>query len=386
MPFRVPYRSNDVTAKTTIKESRRIVIKIGSALVTDEKSGSVRRDWLDSLAADVKGLTDRGKEIIIVSSGAIALGRKALGISYKQARASIPLEMKQAAASVGQVCLSRAYDESFDREGLKVGMILLTPRDTEERRPHLNARATLHALLDKGIIPVINENDTVSTAEIRFGDNDRLAARVAQMIDADLLIQLSTTDGLYTADPTKDSGATHIPLVETLSAAHFDMAGDAQAGISTGGMKSKLEAARLSTAAGVSMLVAKGTDLHPLRDIQKCTLFKAVGTPASARKKWIGSHLEAKGVLTIDEGAQRALLNGKSLLPAGVVSLQGNFERGDVVSIVSPEGKKMAMGLIAYNSTDARKILGKKSDEIPEILGYFIRPELIHRQDLVLQG
>lgn len=373
-----------MTPQSVINNARRIVIKIGSALVTDEKSGTAREDWLASLAADIAAFKD--KEIIIVSSGAIALGRKSMGISWTDRPSSIPLEMKQAAAASGQVILSKTYEDVFAREGFKTALILLTPRDTEERRSHLNARSTINALLERGIIPVINENDTVSTAEIRFGDNDRLAARVAQMAGADLLIQLSTTDGLYTADPRIDPSATHIPLVESLSEEHFGMAGDALPGLSTGGMKSKLEAARLAVGAGVHMMIVKGTENHPLASVNRATLFKASETLGNARKRWIQTHVKTRGTLTIDDGACSALKNGKSLLPAGVKQVEGDFDRGDVVTIVDLNGKRLGVGLCAYGAAEAARIAGRNSAEIVEIIGYARGDALIHRDDLALQA
>jgi glutamate 5-kinase len=373
-----------MTPTRAIDNARRIVIKIGSALVTDEKSGTVREDWLATLAADIAAL--KNKEIIIVSSGAIALGRKSMGIAWTDRPSSIPLELKQAAAASGQVILSKTYEDVFAREGIKTALILLTPRDTEDRRSHLNARATINALLERGIIPVINENDTVSTTEIRFGDNDRLAARVAQMAGADLLIQLSTTDGLYTADPRVDPSATHIPLVERLDDSHFGMAGDALPGLSTGGMKSKLEAARLCIGAGVHMMIARGTDNHPLSTIERATVFKAAEGHGNARKRWIQTHVKPTGTLTIDDGAAKALQGGKSLLPAGVKKVEGSFERGDAVVIIDMNGRRLGIGLSAYNAADAAKIAGHKSTDIPDMLGYARGDALIHRDDMALQG
>lgn len=373
-----------MTPKTALDNAKRIVIKIGSALVTDEKSGMARESWLDTVAADIATLKD--KEIIIVSSGAIALGRKSMGISWTDRPSSIPLELKQAAAASGQVILSKTYEDVFARHGFKTAIVLLTPRDTEERRSHLNARATLGALLERGIIPVINENDTVSTSEIRFGDNDRLAARVAQMAGADLLVQLSTTDGLYTADPRVDSSAQHIPLVESLSEDHFGMAGDALPGLSTGGMKSKLEAASLCVNAGVTMMIAKGAHDHPLCDMPRATIFKAAETRGNARKRWIQTHVKPSGTLTVDDGASTALKGGKSLLPAGVRKVDGDFERGDAVVIVDLNGKRLGIGLCAYNAADAARIAGRKSTEIADILGYARGDALIHRDDMALQA
>lgn len=373
-----------MTPKSAIDNARRIVIKIGSALVTDEKSGTVREEWLATLAADIAAL--KNKEIIIVSSGAIALGRKSMGIAWTDRPSTIPLELKQAAAASGQVILSKTYEDVFAREDIKTALILLTPRDTEDRRSHLNARATINALLARGIIPVINENDTVSTSEIRFGDNDRLAARVAQMAGADLLIQLSTTDGLYTADPRVDETATHIPLVEQIDDTHFDMAGDALPGLSTGGMKSKLEAARLCVGAGAHMMITRGTNNHPLSTMERATIFKAAEGHGNARKRWIQTHVKPTGTLSIDEGAANALQSGKSLLPAGVKKVDGTFERGDAVVIIDMNGRRLGVGLSAYNAADAVQIAGHKSADIAEILGYARGDALIHRDDMALQG
>jgi len=369
-----------------IQSSNRIVIKIGSALLADEKSGDVKQDWLDSVAHDVAALIKNNKEVVIVSSGAIALGRKALGIDYTDRPSSIPLEKKQAAAALGQVEISKAYASSFLSHNLNTALVLLSPKDTEERRAHLNARATLLTLMGNKSVAIINENDTVSTAEIRFGDNDRLAARVAQMIGADLLIQLSTTDGLYTADPSQNSSAEHIPLIENYSNDLMEMAGDAPAGLSTGGMKSKLEAARIATQAGVHMIITSGQSNNPLSNIERATVFMASDKPISARKKWISSHVKSEGSLIIDDGAAKALMSGTSLLPAGVVKVTGEFRYGDPVDVMNKEGKKLALGLAAYSANEARLILGCKSSDIADVLGYYRGDELIHRDDLVLQA
>jgi glutamate 5-kinase len=382
--------------KDLISSSNRIVIKIGSALLTDEKSGTVRQDWLDGIAIDVAGLISSGKEVVIVSSGAIALGRKALGVKYTDCPSSIPLEKKQAAAALGQVELSKAYAQSFQAHNLKTALDLpytdhlsLKAVSINQRQSsaHLNARATLLTLMCHKSVAVINENDTVSTAEIRFGDNDRLAARVAQMIGADLLIQLSTTDGLYTADPTQDPSAEHIAVVEEYNEELLEMAGDAPAGLSTGGMKSKLEAARIATSAGVHMVIATGRVARPLLALQeqaKATIFKASRKPVSARKKWISGHIKSEGSLVIDDGAVKALQSGKSLLPAGVVKVDGDFSYGDPVDIADIEGHKIAIGLVSYNANEARTIIGCKSVNISEVLGYARGDELIHRDDLVI--
>ncbi len=380
---------SETTNNTLINESNRIVIKIGSALVTNGKTGTAKQNWLNSVAADISYLKSIGKEVVIVSSGAIALGRNALGIDYTNRPSSIPLEQKQAAAALGNVEMTRAYAQAFAPFNHQIALILLSPKDTEVRNSHLNARATINTLLIKGKVPVINENDTVSTAEIRFGDNDRLAARVAQMIGADLLIQLSTTDGLYTADPTQDDSAQHIPVVENYSDDLLKMAGDAPAGLSTGGMKSKLEAARIATMAGVTMMIASGKIDNPLKALlsgAKATVFKAADKPLTARKKWISSHVKAQGALIIDEGAAQALHTGKSLLPAGVAKVEGDFIMGDAVAIRDMDGHTLAIGLMNYSANESRLILGHKSADISDVLGYSRGDTLIHRDDLVLQA
>ncbi|MEM6781616.1 MAG: glutamate 5-kinase [Pseudomonadota bacterium] len=371
-----------------IKNAKRIVIKIGSALLVNQDSGELHEAWLHSLAQDVSELHKQGKEIVLVSSGSIALGRNALKVSRKMAPTSIPLEAKQAAASVGQIALMQAYYAAFKSHDITISQILLTPADTENRRAHLNARSTFTKLLDEGIIPIINENDSVATAEIRFGDNDRLAARVAQMTEADLLIQLSTTDGLYTADPSEDRKAEHIAHVEKLSREHFDMAGDVVEGLSTGGMIAKLEAAKLAISAGTQMIIAKGTDNNPIQaliDGARCTIFDAQETPGPARKRWIATHVKPKGSVSIDDGALKALKSGKSLLPAGVRRVSGDFVRGDAIQLLNLDGEQIGVGLSAYDNGEALQIIGKKSAEIQSILGYAGRDELIHRDDLVLQ-
>ncbi len=378
-----------MTLITLIAQSKTIIIKIGSALLVDVDKG-VRQAWLSALAEDVMALKKSGKSVLIVTSGSIALGRKTMGIDHNAPSSSIPLELKQGAAAIGQIALMQSYINVFAMHGVNVAQILLTPSDTENRRSHLNARATIHALLEKGLIPIINENDTVSTAEIRFGDNDRLASRVAQMIGADLVIQLSTTDGLYTADPRIDSTAQHIPLVEKLSPEHFSMAGDALAGPSTGGMKSKMEAARIATESGVHMMIAKGTESHALKSAcdgtARATIFLASDLPRTARKRWILAHVKPKGTIYLDDGACKALLSGKSLLPAGVKKIEGDYDRGDAVKICDSNGQSLGIGISAYESDSTRKIAGRKSAEIPEILGYSRGDELIHRDDLVLNG
>ena len=370
-----------------IQSSKRIVIKIGTAILVNENTGQPKQNWLNTLAQDVADLIQHNKEIIIVSSGAIALGRNAMGIDYKDRPSSIPLEKKQAAAAIGNVVIAQAYTEAFNPFDINIGLALLSPKDTENRQSHLNARATLLTLLKNKSLPIINENDTVATSEIRFGDNDRLAARVAQMTGADLLIQFSTTDGLYTADPSVDVDAHHVPLVEDLNDNLFNMAGDAPAGLSTGGMKSKLEAARIATQAGVHMIIANGQINHPLGALingARHTLFTASTKPVSARKKWISSHVKAHGTLVIDDGAVQALKAGKSLLAAGVVKITGDFHHGDPVDVMDKEGHKLALGLTSYSANETRHILGIKSADIDDVLGYSRGDELIHRDNLVL--
>lgn len=373
-----------------LKDCKTLVIKIGTALVTQSDGSGVHQDWLDALAADVKALRDSGMQIVIVTSGAVALGRKAMQIDMNTPPASIPLEKKQAASAVGQYHLFHAYHQSFAHQGLELAQVLITMSETENWRMHLNARATLSALMGQGIIPVINENDTISTGEIRFGDNDRLASRVAQMIDADAVLLLSTTDGLYTDHPGHNPDAAHIAVVEKITAEHVKMAGDAVPGLSTGGMKSKVEAAQAATSTGIHLIIAEGLEKHALRDVSqhfetRTTLFMAQKSTKTAKKRWMSAHLRPKGAYILDKGASRALKSGKSLLPVGVTAVEGHFERGDVVEIKHSSGQRLGMGLSAYSSDDAQKIIGKGSDEIPAILGYAGRSALVHRNDMVLQ-
>lgn len=365
--------------------ARRLIVKIGSALLVDETTGHIRRAWLDALVADVARCRARGQEVLIVSSGAIAVGRRHLGLTGR----ALKLEEKQAAAATGQIRLAHAYEEALATHGITVAQILLTPDDTEERRRHLNARATLNQLLALGAVPVINENDTVATTEIRFGDNDRLAARVAQMVSADTLVLLSDIDGLYTADPRKDAAARLIPEVRELTPEIEAMAGAAPTGYSSGGMVTKLAAARIAMAAGCSMVIAMGKKLRPLAAIEdggSATWFIPSAEPLTARKRWIAGALNPMGVLTVDDGAAAALRTGKSLLPAGIVAIEGAFERGDAVVIRTRDGGEIGRGLSAYASAEARRIAGHKSGEIAAILGYRDRDEMIHRDDLVQTG
>jgi glutamate 5-kinase len=363
--------------------ARRVVVKIGSALLVDAAAAAPRAAWLDSVAADIASLRARGIEVSVVSSGAIALARHALNLS----RGRLRLEEKQAAAAVGQIRLAQAWSAALAAHGLTAAQLLLTPDDTEDRRRYLNARATLTTLAALGCVPVINENDTVATAEIRFGDNDRLAARVAEMIQADQLILLSDIDGLYTADPRQDPDAAHIPLVTALTPEIEAMGGAPPPGYSSGGMRTKLVAARIATGAGCAMAIALGKRQHPLRallDDARCTWFLPAPEGRSARKRWIAGGLQPAGRVHIDAGAVRALAKGSSLLPAGIRAIEGAFERGDLVEILGPEGRLLARGLSAYGSADARRIAGCRSSAIEEVLGWRGRDEMVHRDDLVL--
>ncbi|MEQ8603656.1 MAG: glutamate 5-kinase [Marivibrio sp.] len=371
--------------------AKRIVVKIGSALLVDDATGAIRQDWLDALADDVAALKAQDREVLIVSSGSIAAGRRLLGLS----RGALKLEEKQAAAATGQIRLAHAYQTALARRGVTVAQILVSPADTEERRRHLNARNTILQLCRLGAVPVINENDTVATAEIRYGDNDRLAARVATMVSADLLVLLSDIDGLYSADPRRDPTARHIPEVPAITPEILAMAGDValsseQGGLSTGGMKTKLDAARIAVAGGCAMAIAKGWDAHALSAFAaggaRATWFRPQTEPLTARKRWIAGALKPIGAITVDAGAAAALARGKSLLPAGALGLEGAFERGDPVRILGPDGAPLAKGLAAYSAEDAARILGRKTTEIGEILGYVGRAELVHADDLVLDG
>ncbi len=363
--------------------AKRIVIKIGSALLVDGTSGQLRKAWLTALAADIAKCRARGQDVLIVSSGSIAMGRHVLGLRS----GPLKLEESQAAAATGQILLAHAYQEILGTVDLKVAQILLTLSDTEERRRYLNARSTLSTLLSLGSVPVVNENDTVATSEIRYGDNDRLAARVAQMIGADCLVLLSDVDGLYDSDPTQNPAAQFIPEVTALSDDILAMAGGVQTAVGSGGMITKLKAAQIAMAAGCHMYIASGTVLHPLAAIEqgaRTTCFVAEDTPRSARKKWIAGGLSVQGTYHVDAGASAALSRGTSLLPAGVATVTGQFERGDLVSIVDQDGRELGRGLTAYSSKDAVRIIGHKSSEIAEILGYSGRDEIVHRDELVL--
>ena len=362
---------------------RRIVVKIGSSLLVDAKGGRLNEKWLASLAADIAGLHAGKRDILVVSSGAIALGRAVL----KLAAGELALEDSQGAAAVGQIALARTWTEALSRHGITAGQVLVTLGDTEERRRYLNARSTIDRLLHWRAVPVINENDTVATNEIRYGDNDRLAARVATMVSADLLVLLSDVDGLYDAPPGTGATARHVPRVERITPEIEAMAGAAGSGLSRGGMQTKIEAGKIATAAGTHMVIASGHLDHPLRAIEdggRCTWFLTAGNPVTARKKWIAGSLEPKGTLTIDAGAVAALRRGNSLLPVGVVRVEGGFARGDAVIIRGPDGVEIGRGLCAYDAEDAQKIRGRSSSEIDAILGFSGRAEMVHRDDLVV--
>jgi len=365
---------------------RRVVVKIGSVLLVEQTSGTIHRTWLNALADDVAALVQRGTEAILVSSGAIAVGRRHLGLTRA---GPLRLDESQAAAATGQIRLAHAYQEALARHDITVSQVLLTLDDTEERRRHLNARNTLTTLLRFGTVPVINENDTVATSEIRFGDNDRLAARVAAMMNADALVLLSDIDGLYTADPRGDAKARFVPEVPAITPEIEAMAGKAPPGYSSGGMVTKLAAARIAVGAGCRMAIADGRIANPLAAIDnggRATWFLSQVEPRTARKRYIAGSLKPLGILVLDAGAAAALKAGKSLLPAGVTAVEGNFERGDSVVVRTAEGSELGRGLAAYSAADARRIIGHKSREIEAILGYRGREELIHRDDLVLTG
>ncbi len=366
-----------------LNDARRLVIKVGSALLVNTDTGRPRQEWLAALCAELARYRAKGVEVVIVSSGAIAMGRFHLNLR----REGLKLPEKQAAAATGQVLLARAWQDALAPHGLTLSQVLLILDDTEERRRHLNARNTLHTLLSLGTIPVINENDTVGTSEIRFGDNDRLAARVAVMIDADLLVLLSDIDGLYSADPGKNPDARFIPVIPELTPDIEAMAGQAASGLSTGGMVTKLAAARIAVSAGTHMIIADGRKNSPLRSVEeqgRASVFVAGIEPGTARKRYIAGTLKPSGALYLDSGAIAALKAGKSLLPVGVTQITGDFLRGDAIRLLTPDGQEIARGISAYDKSDARQIIGHRSDEIALILGYDGRDEIIHRDDLVL--
>jgi glutamate 5-kinase len=363
--------------------SRRLVVKIGSALLVDEAAGDIRRDWLAALADDIAALKAGGRDVVVVSSGAIAAGRRHLRLPAGRLR----LDEKQAAAATGMIRLAHAYQDALARFDITVAQVLLTLDDSEDRRRYINARATLATLLQRGAVPLINENDTVATDEIRFGDNDRLSARVAAMVSADTLVLLSDIDGLYTADPRKDEAARLVPEVREITPEIEAMADMTRPGYGTGGMITKLEAARIALAAGCRMVIAAGDELHPLARIAeggRCTWFLPAQSPGAARKRWIAGTLKPAGALVADAGAIAALARGKSLLPAGVIAVEGTFDKGAAVVIKSAAGEILGRGLVAYGAADARRIIGHKTREIEDCLGYRGREELVHRDDLAL--
>jgi len=368
-----------------LTRARRVVLKFGSALMVDADTGTTRVSWLASVAADVAALRAKGVPVVIVSSGAVALGRRVLGLTSAKLR----LEEKQAAAAAGQARLMQAWGDAFAVHSIPVAQALLTPDDTERRRRWLNARATFDALLSLGAVPIVNENDTVATEELRYGDNDRLAARVAQMVGADALVLFSDVDGLYDSDPRSDPKAVHIPVVVEITMAIEAMAGgiNASAGVGSGGMRTKIDAARIATAAGCAVAIKDGITDHPLARLlqgEKATWFLAQSDPETARRAWLAHALKPAGTIIVDGGAERALKGGASLLPVGVKAVEGRFERGDAVMIKSASGTLLGNGLSAYDSGDAERIKGRHTDDIEALLGYRGRPAIVHRDDLVL--
>ena len=374
-----------MTGTPALADGTRVIVKIGSALLVDKERGTVKRAWLETLGADIMSLRARGHEVVIVSSGAIAIGRRHLGLPV---RGKLKLEESQAAAAAGMVRLAHAYQEVLGVYDVTVAQVLLTLDDSENRRRYLNARNTIDQIIRLGAVPLINENDTVATDEIRFGDNDRLAARVAAMVSADTLVLLSSSDGLYESDPSQDPDAVHVPLVTGGITPEIEaMAGINKTDDGSGGMVTKLVAARMAMAAGCRMVIANGMEDHPLARMEaggRVTWFLPDANPLTARKQWISGSLKPGGAVVVDDGAGRALARGKSLLPAGVVKVEGRFERGDAVTVKTQAGDPLGRGLIAYSAADARRIAGAKSKEIEAILGYRGRDEMIHRDDLVL--
>jgi glutamate 5-kinase len=368
----------------SLNDFRRIVIKVGSSLLVDSAAGRLKRDWLDSLAGDLAALHVDRRDVLVVSSGAIALGRALLTIPA----GTLKLEDSQAAAADGQIALARSWAESLGARGLTAGQVLVTLGDTEERRRYLNARSTIAKLLEWRSVPVINENDTTATTEIRYGDNDRLAARVATMVSADLLVLLSDIEGLYDKPPGQEGDGKLVPLVARITPEIEAMAGASGSELSRGGMFTKIEAGKIATSAGAHMVIASGRVAHPLQAIRSgapCTWFLTPANPVTSRKRWIAGSLEPRGALIIDAGAVRALRSGKSLLPAGVIKIEGTFERGDAVLVRAPDGNEVGRGLIAYDAADADRIKGRSSADILLILGYTGRTEMIHRDDLVIR-
>ncbi|MEM7598188.1 MAG: glutamate 5-kinase [Pseudomonadota bacterium] len=365
----------------TLNDARRIVVKIGSALLVDKNSGALRAEWLTALAHDVAGLRARGADVILVSSGSIALGRAGLGLPASE----LTLEQSQAAAAVGQIQLAHAYDGALAEHGLRAAQVLVTLEDSADRRRYLNSRATLDQLLTLGTVPIVNENDTVATDEIRYGDNDRLAAQVAVTAGADVLVLLSDVDGLYSANPAQDATAQRFDRIDAITPEIEAMAGDAGSGLSKGGMKTKVMAAKTATASGCDMVITEGSVLNPLTKLEKgapATWFTAQGDPRQKRKQWIAS-MKPKGRVHVDAGAEKALTGGSSLLPAGVSAVEGGFARGDMVEVVAPTGQVLGQGLARYDAQDADRIKRLKTQEIETVLGYPSRGPLIHRDDLV---
>ncbi len=366
----------------SLKAAKRLVVKIGSALLVDRVTGDLRSDWLQSLAKDVAWLRGRGTDVVLVSSGSIALGRGVLGLP----ETDLALQQSQAAAAVGQIRLARAYEDAFSPHNITTAQVLVTLEDSRNRRRYLNSRATLGELLGLSVVPIVNENDTIATDEIRYGDNDRLAAQVAATVGADQLVLLSDVDGFYSANPCQNPDATRFDLIKKITPELEAMAGDAGSGLSKGGMKTKLMAAKTAMAAGCAMAICDGFEMRPLTALQNganATWFMPQDDPQTARKRWIGA-MKPKGEVTIDAGAARALRHGKSLLPAGVTGVNGDFQRGDPVSILALDGRQIGYGLSRYCSSDANSIMGHRSAEIENILGHKARNSLIHRDDMVL--
>ncbi len=371
------------SASALIEGAEKIVIKIGSALLFNPEENGLQTSWLEGLVSDVARLHRGGKQVIIVSSGAIALGRDEM----KLAKGRIRLDEKQAAAATGQIILAQAWNDAFKAHEITTAQILLAPEDTETRRKHLNARSTMQTLLNYGCVPVVNENDTITTYEIRFGDNDRLAARVAAMMSADLLVLLSDIDGLYDKNPSRHDDANHIPVIESITDEIMAMGESANAEFASGGMATKLAAAQIATQSGVAMLICDGSAVAPLSalsDGAKASMFTAKMAPSTARKNWIAGALDCAGTITIDDGASTALGKGRSLLPAGVTKITGTFERGDVIEICNAKGQLLARGLSGYSAAEAQMLMGQKSANFEAIIGYDGRAELVHADDLVL--
>ncbi|MCP1548754.1 MULTISPECIES: glutamate 5-kinase [Methylorubrum] len=374
-----------VVRPPALEDFRRVVVKVGSALLVDRARGRLRHAWLAALAEDIADLHGRGVDVVVVSSGAIALGRTVLGLPPGALR----LEESQASAAVGQIALARYWTEALGHHDIVAGQVLVTPKDTEERRRYLNARATVQKLLEVRAVPVVNENDTVATAEIRYGDNDRLAARVATMIGADVLVLFSDIDGLYTAPPHTDPQARHLPVIERVTPEIEAMAGGPASELSRGGMRTKVEAAKIAASGGTHMVIADGRGKNPLRVVReggRCSWFLSGSTPTAARKTWIAGSLDASGILVVDAGAARALQGGASLLPVGVTAIEGSFAKGDAVLIRDPEGRILGRGLVAYDSADAAAIIGRSSREIAAASVQAGRTEMIHRDDLAMIG